>query len=1013
MMTHDDSEPTSDGPSMNSTTRFFDDHYRFVLKLIVCLSLSLYNAVESRQTVAQPLGDLPRPTYYVARELFRMGDNQGAAAGFERVISVSRQLIPDGWIDLIPPHVMLGECLYQQGNLSAALEQYHIALDIALRYPAWLNQFNLGDSTVAVTDISAKGINWFRLSFPSSSLAVPDSVQLQIDISQTKTDSQGNITAPVNLVTRLDSSEVLRALGIALVRRWQILGPLAQNSAISDQLVQYFSLNLQQPHPWANMSWGTLRGLALLTRDEQQARQQLRSTYQIRGNFDYFLSPLSLMVQGKIAANRGEYQAAISHLQDATLLAAQYDQFDTLSESMFWLSDCACADERFDLLDGIRSAASWTSKRTPLGFVACLSGAAELSIQSGNIAEAKRVAGRLSAILRPRDISLPRFQARLAFIETLIAIEERQGSLAANRLTVALNLMRGSASLGAIPERIFQKQRTLDLLASGQITSVEADRLLTILLAEPPTNEWEIQPLETLAALTTSSLAAYLRWLRLSELGDPKIIAQRMDRIQQQQLFEALPLAGRTQAWQHAVTTPMGQLPADVRGVVQAAVQKNPQLLQLPQQIELAKQQLKNNPPPLDDRQLRPEIRQGFTRLEVLGESMDRLLLRQSVSRKSIRRLFPSAWSLEETLALLSDEDTLIAFVVAGDEIFGFATDGNKLETWKITDIPLLLSQLDVFFRQIGLIRSGPGKKSDPIIGAQAAWRQTAQEIFLSLFPADCRTLIEKANRLIINPHGFLWYVPFEALITVNDTPLISKYSIVYLPTMGSLPLIFRSVAPPTNSLAVISPVFSLDRSVNTREAQKAFEPGVTSAIFLEQRIGAPSSLWLRVHADEITTAHPTVTGSDSWAVRPIPIDGKPGGTLAEWVGSSLPVPPWIFLPMNDSSVRTGQLQSGNDLFLPACGIAYGGNLGMISRWAVGGVSSSRYLQRVRQELRDNQRLSSSTRRAALAIWSEQFNAEEEPILKPLSSDGARVTSGEHPLLWSSYMTIGDYEPIK
>jgi hypothetical protein len=214
----------------------------------------------------------------------------------------------------------------------------------------------------------------------------------------------------------------------------------------------------------------------------------------------------------------------------------------------------------------------------------------------------------------------------------------------------------------------------------------------------------------------------------------------------------------------------------------------------------------------------------------------------------------------------------------------------------------------------------------------------------------------------------------------------------------------------PSSTVAIVSPVFSLDRTINSREATAISEAGksVSTQIFLEQRINAPSSVWLRIYADELIALTPMATGAEGWAIRPIPLDAKPGGLLSDWIGSPLPTPAWCFLPMNESTIRTGQFANGNDLFLPACAIAYSGSLGMISRWSTGGISSSRFLQRVRQDLSDARSLSGSMRRATLALWAEQLNAADEPILKPLSRDTDPITDGEHPLLWSGYVAIGD-----
>ena len=81
-----------------------------------------------------------------------------------------------------------------------------------------------------------------------------------------------------------------------------------------------------------------------------------------------------------------------------------------------------------------------------------------------------------------------------------------------------------------------------------------------------------------------------------------------------------------------------------------------------------------------------------------------------------------------------------------------------------------------------------------------------------------------------------------------------------------------------------------------------------------------------------------------------------------------------------------------------------------MSRWPVGGMSSSAYLQRVRQEIQSGNTISGAMRRATVALWAEQFATLDEPILKPTGNDLPPLISGEHPLFWGSYMAIGDFQ---
>jgi len=963
-----------------------------------------------QSAMAQPVGDLPRSAYYVAREMFRSGNVEDAADGFQTVLNNAARTASDGWIDSIPALVMLGECFYQRGNLTQALEHYNAALTIVLKYPGWLDQFNIADAPLAVTDPASKGINWFRLSRPSSSLSVPDSVQLLIDVTQARAGDQGIVIAPVHLTSRLDSSEVLKTLGVALIRRWQILGPLGSHSSLTNPAIQYFSQNLQQPHAWAQSSWQALRGLAMLARDEQNALQQLRSATLIRDQFDYFLSPLCLMAQGRLAALKGQYQAAIVHFQDASLLSAQYEQYEWLSESMLWLGDCGCANERIDLADSLRAASNWSSKRSPLALVACLIGAAELSIYAGNRVEAKKLTLRIASALPLRDAMLPRFQARLAFLECILALRENQTSVARNRLSAALALMRGNAAMGAIPDRIFQKQLALDLLASGQMTQRDGDQNLSLLLADPSSSEWEVQPLETLSVLTTPSTAAYLRWLKNGDAQDVNTLIARMDRVQQQQLYESLPLGGREYAWQTAVTVPLDQLPPDIRGTVQAEVMKSPALRQIPQQILAIVEQIRQTPIPVDDRQTKPETRQLYGQLEERLQQLDGLLLTQSVSRRSLRRFAPHAWNTVAAQQRLAPSDLLIGFVVAGEEMMGVAVNGQQTRMWRVADTASMLSRISVLYRQIGLVRPSGTKMPREATSPSAEWRTTAEALYNQLLPAECHTMIEAADRLILVPHSFLWYVPFELLITPSGAPLISSKSLAYAPTLGSHHLAYAGRKPQGNALAVAGGFFSLDKVVNGNEAKLVAAAGPTTAlVHLDQKMLSANSFRLRVSSSELIVLNQLDAAPDGWSLRPIPMDAKNGGSLVDWFYSPQATPNLTLLPGTQTAVRTGEISNGDDVFLPVCGLLFGGSRGVISRWPVGGISSSRYIQRVRQEIHGNNTISGACRRAAIALWAEQFHTTDEPILKPAGSDAPPLTSGEHPLFWAGYMAIGDF----
>ncbi|MHB8862763.1 MAG: hypothetical protein ACYC6N_10180, partial [Pirellulaceae bacterium] len=73
-----------------------------------------------------PTRGVPSDEHFAAFSPYLNGDFNSARRLFE---SSSRIKSTEGvWIDSIPYHTMIGECMYQMGNLAGALDQYSAAL---------------------------------------------------------------------------------------------------------------------------------------------------------------------------------------------------------------------------------------------------------------------------------------------------------------------------------------------------------------------------------------------------------------------------------------------------------------------------------------------------------------------------------------------------------------------------------------------------------------------------------------------------------------------------------------------------------------------------------------------------------------------------------------------------------------------------------------------------------------------------------------------------------------------
>lgn len=981
--------------------------------LLVIFPLIGLPLADGRPAFAQAISELPRAEYYAAKELFGAGRTADAMEGFQAALDRARRVGEQRWVDSIPPLVMLGDCYYQQGSLAIALEQYDAALMLVLANPAWIDQIELSLEPQPVLDATNGGIDWFRKSRPSQSVAVPEAVQIAIDPTLTQAGPQGNVVAPISLVTRLDATEVLRTLGVAMLRRWQIFGPLARHSPLAGPMVQYFNRTPGQQAAWLQGSWFVLRGISRLsTVARPEAAGLLRSGVLLANQFDYFMSPLALLALAELDANQGNYPAAILSLQDAALLAARFEQHAELATALGNLAAHAAASQRIDLLQPLQIAAVWCSNHSNLSFAAATTGAAELAIYADNMMLAEKLTQQAGSVLRSRDVNLPRLQAEAAYNLAMIGFAQNRSDVGVAQLDAALQLMRGTAQSGAVVESVFQAQLTLDFMASNNLTVRDGEAILNEVLAEPSAIQWLNSPLKTLTRITTASLPAYERHLELAiSRGDTQQILLRMDRLQRQRFYEALPLGGRLLAWRHAVASLPGDLPADVRDVVERTFQRFPDLRISSSRIQTLVDELRQGPIPFDERLIPQEVIGKFNELTELSTKQENRLSVQALMRQPLRRYVPGTTNVDAIQQTLAAGDTLIAFAITGRSIQGVAIRHDQLEHWTIDDSGPIAERLNVLPVQIGLVRQRNLVLPSDVMKKDADWTITVKELYDDLFPVQIQQMVRAADRVILVPNGRLWYLPFELLPDPKDSsePWLTYRTVTYVPTLGTLSKAFQAQPKLADTVGVVGNLFSPDSAVNQELAQNLVTAMPNStAIAMSQRMNAPSADWLRMRSDVLWVASEVHNQHGGWESVILPIGKSRQSDLMSWLEAPKQVPKLVALPAFRTSLSTADIGNGNDLFLPACGMLVSGSQSaLLSRWPVGGRTTAALMQRYLEGL-PFERPSLALRRAILAQWPEEFFIADEPSLLPAGGESESLIPGKHPKLWAGYMAIGD-----
>lgn len=983
------------------------------IRYIALLLLACFGSSARGQAVSE----LPRAEYYLARELYGAGAHLTALEGFTTAYDRGRKVGNARWVDSIPPLVMAGECLYQQGKVSQALQQYDAALTLLLQNPTWIEQLDLVIEEIPTQEFG-KGVNWFAQPTSASILAIPEAIQLAVDPLAAQVNQQGGVVVPVSLVTRLDAAEVFYSLAIALSRRTELLGPLAEYSPLADPLSGLFAQRRSHPVPWVTASWQVLRGMSLLTseRTTAEAVGELRSSVLIGGSHHY-LSPIALTALARVEMKRANFAGAIQNLQVANLLAAQFEQHDTLAETTHLLSMACAAGKRTEMVQPLASLAQWAAKRSTLTRATALGGAARILANNGDVAQGSKVATQARNVLIGREVVLPRHQAQLAYTNAMLAYSADRSTTGLQSLRDALAAMQGSAESGAVVPEVFQAQLTLDLLAKGNLTKQVALTVLADLMKEPANVSWQVHPLETLARITTASMPAYERLVELSyEAGTrDEALLRLIDRLQRQRLYESLPLGGRLFSWRNAFLADPKRLSQLNRQSVAKVSQARPQLKQASRDISALKAQLKAQPIPLDERKVANNARKQFNSLAGSASSHESQLMAVSLMHQPLARFLPSEFATDVLREQLAETDGLVTFALVGRGLIGVVMTRDDIHVWSIANVDNLSSQIASLMNQIGLRRLQGRPLPSAVTAPNASWRTAASEISQGILSQQARSLLSLKERVVIAPHGPLWYLPFELLPLDADPgamPMIAGRTICYIPTASSLGHALARPVKLDRTLGAFNTFFALDSDENLKAAQRVVAAiPQTASLPMDQKISSASAAWLRHSTDCLWVG--STTQSVGFETVLLPLGGSRQATIGSWLESPGLAPSYVVAPGFETAAKRADLGNGDDIFLSACAITMSGTRSAVfSRWPAGGQSTASLMTRYLEELQ-LQRPSSALRTAVLALWAEDFLVDDEPSLVPAAKEGPSLTPGSHPVLWAGYMAIGDFAEAK
>lgn len=978
------------------------------LSLVFALWVS--GLVDCSPVAGQP-AELPRLEYYVARDLYDAGNIGEATEGFRVSINRGHQVNGQRWIDAVPPMVMLGECYYQEGAIAEALQQYDAALNICLAFSNWPDAIRSPENLSEVGE--SKGVTWAKLSRPANLMRVPSSLQVAVDPAQARFNADGGLIPGGSAIMRVDVPEVMRCLAVALLRRAHLLGPLAPYSPMSQQAMLLFSRVPGHKAAWMQTGWKGLHGLAMLAQaDDAQAMTSLSAGMSIEGRTDYFLTPACLIGLASIQFRQSKDAAAITHLGDASLRAAQLEQADMLAESLSALGQMACANRRSDLLPILQSATAWSRGYAVLPFLSGSVAVSELAVIAGNATVHENAATQMLAVLRGQGaneiVALPRLQAQLGYALSRAAAAGNMPPMAEGHLEKSMSMLRGSKATGEAVPRVFQTQLAIELANRKQLKEADAEVVFQALLSEPTAEQWRRWPLDCLVSISTNHLSACEKSLELAVgRGASAEAVERMGTHQLQRFHMVLPMGGRLLAARNWMQLDKASWPAEMAPQLDGFLKSNPAARTLPLAMRESLELLSRDPMVVDDKSISPESKKRFGELSKHSEAAEAALINLALQRLPIARDWPAPATLTDVQAALQADDVLLAFVHTPTKVFATVITKAEQQVWMVPDSPALDAKLALLLTQIGL-----GAAPNLDLGPNVPWRTTAKELSKLLLPEPARQLVAAGNRVIVIPSGNLWYMPFDLLpIESNGTaPMLAKHPVCYLPTLAHCRQLGGPAPTVRSTVGLFNGFFVRDRPTNLglcNQLGKELKQSLRMDLLQKSTLASPS--WLRMRADQLWVASELPMGATPWELKVLPLEPSRENALANWMQSPLRAPSRLFLPGMQSAATKVELKGGQEIFIPACTFMAAGTKSVwMSRWKVGGRSAHTALERVMDEIQ-YESPSLAWQRAAIALWAEELPTSDEPILPTAKALPATINGG-HPILWSGYMMLGDHQ---
>ena len=972
------------------------------------LALALL-ASQSRSTSAQVSNatarTYPNQSYFQSFGYFHRGNFTRALKSYTAAARGGLRSTEGRWIDSVCYFTMMGECHYQLGNFEKATEAYNAALELVTAWPDWMLRVDFPNTIQPSQGSERRKITWG----PGTRNAMLGrfSDRHSVLFGRLRNDNvirQGGVVAPPEF-HQVHVHEIVRCTALSLRRRKELLGPICRYDNLTQRLVQALSKRIGPVNHWST-PWAQVQlALAHLGADQiVEATGLLENSLLVMGRFDHPLTATALVELGKIHWDQGRFEPALGHFFEATLAAAQFGQADTAREAFQLAAQAHLALNPYAPYAPLVLATAW-AKREDYDFLqaAMMVEIADSLIALGHPEQSRPILSEAGTLIKRRDISSVALNSRLLYVNSVVEIEEGKQKSGLKRLDAALQLQL------AVSRPLFQLQFVNQLYSNGTITPRIAGVLYAELLQEPHDNDWESDPLGTLAFLSAPRESFLQDWFDI--VVDANQIHEAIEvseRIKRHRFLREHPLGGRLFALQWVFEAPKELLSDSAVRQRQDLVQRYPFYQQTSAQAAALLDELRAGQLMPADPDLALEQRKRLAKLSETTVLLEHHTLRIGVSRAPSEMAFPPFLKTADVQAQLAEDELAVVFHQTRQKIHAFMIARDKEAHWEIKRPSKLKSQLASVLKSVGLVDGDYAITTEQL--ADDKWKKQAENLGKTIFSDKQQGFWNRFEQLTIVPDGFLWHLPFEMVQITDDdgsASLLSRITIRYAPTLALSTPDRRGFKPHPRRLAIVDQLHPKEDVKLVREHFDQLNEVDQEFEELNGRIPS-SSNYLAALIDDLLVLDdikPNPGQPLQWSL--IPTRGANSAeTLQSWFALPWGGPRLVVLPGFHTAAEGGLkgASDGHDLFLTTTAmIANGTRTALVSRWRNGGQTTYDLLQEFYQELAHTSP-ARSWRRAVEVVGANEIDPEFEP--RVTASDPAHTVLANHPFLSANYLLI-------